>query len=158
MSLRGWPSLEIEGGVRGQTWVVAATLFALLFAPFVAALSPRVAVFAAVLTTTFAVVSFRRVGWFGGARTVQRARWIEQDVWRLLERDGIDRAATLSPDSRIMGRLVWLRFRTDDGERHLFFWGDDLAPNLRRQLVARLQLIAASETHARRDGDPPVPR
>jgi hypothetical protein len=154
MSSHGWPSLEIERSVRSQTAVVAGSLLVLVVAPLMAAIPISIGVAIAAAAMAFGLVSYWRMGWLGGARAILRARWMTEDVWRVWERDGVDLTASLLPESRVLGRLILLRFRTDAGCRRLLFWGDDLPSDVRRRLLMRLRQYAASEAMSASKADP----
>jgi len=156
MSSRGWPSLEIERSGRTQTVVASSVLGVFAVVPNLANLPTMVT--AAVLVTSLAIgaLALWHIGWLGGDRAVVRARWTHEGTWYVWGADGASSEAFLSSSSRAAGRLVWLRFRTAIGHRHLLFWGDDLPADIRRRLVARLRVQGAvserctpeSEAHA----------
>lgn len=145
MSSHGWPLLEIERDARGQRIVVTAALAATASAPFIAQLPLFIALASSLLGLACAALAFWRVGWLGGARTVLRASWTDARTWRLHARGGVQLAATLRPESRVVGKLIWLRFQSDGGQRQLLLWGGALRPDARRRLTARLRMYESAQ-------------
>lgn len=151
MSSPGWPSLEIERSARSQVAVVASVLIAVTAVPGIysllfASLSPSAAAATALSAACFASLSFWRIGWLGGRRAVHSARWVDESEWRIRGQTGVEWPATLSSATRVMGSVLWLRFDTPDGQRHLLFVGSDLAPEPRRRLVARLRVCGGYQS------------
>jgi hypothetical protein len=105
---------------------------------------PQLSLLVAALIATTACflggLSFWRIGWLAGKRTVRKAAWATNGEWRIVDDAGASWPATLLPASRVMGGLVWLRFASEWGRRDLLFVGSDLAPLLRRRLITRLRL------------------
>ncbi|HEY0683654.1 MAG TPA: hypothetical protein VGD45_15080 [Steroidobacter sp.] len=127
-------------------------MLALLSLPAVGALLPvpSVAAISVVVFTGLVVVAgLWSQGWLGRARRVTNLRWLADGRWFLSDGRHENIPATLSADSRVGSRWLWLRWHTDGSARGprnrsmLILQGDLPALDLRR-LGVRLRLESVS--------------
>lgn len=93
---------------------------------------------------------FRNAGWLRGAQRISRVSWRADGSWLLQDERGNVLEAKLRADSRIAGRILWLRWNAAGVRSMLLAPGDAAEPQLRR-LRTRLRLNAY---HVDGDGTP----
>ena len=103
--------------------------------------------FLALAVAVVVVLGFWSQGWLGGADRLTVVSWLSDGSWVLTNADRKNIPATLSAETRIGSRWLWLRWHTAGvGPRHrsmLILKGDVLPAELRR-LGARLRLESVS--------------
>ncbi|HEY5760202.1 MAG TPA: hypothetical protein VIU34_30475 [Steroidobacter sp.] len=101
----------------------------------------------AVTASAVVVLGFWWQGWLGGAERLTTVSWLSDGSWVLTSANRKNISATLSAETRIGSRWLWLRWHTGGaGPRHrsmLILKGDVLPAELRR-LGARLRLESVS--------------
>ena len=101
----------------------------------------------AVTASAVVLFGFWRQGWLGGVERLTTVSWLSDGSWILTSADRKNIPATLSAETRIGSRWMWLRWHTGGaGPRHrsmLLLKGDVLPAELRR-LGARLRLESVS--------------
>ncbi|WP_129647182.1 hypothetical protein [Peristeroidobacter agariperforans] len=86
-------------------------------------------------------------GWLGGADRLTAVSWLSDGSWLLATATRTNIPATLSADSRIGSRWVWLRWHTPGSRprsRSMLILKGDVLPAELRRLNARLRLESVS--------------
>ena len=141
MSLQGLPTLELDVGPRRAERRVA--VLAIVFAagaPWLADLDHTMAILA--LSTAGASLGwagFRRAGWIGGPRRIDRVSWQADGQWLLVDAQGRKFEAVLRPDTRVAAGVIWLRWNAE-GVRSMLLTKGDIATGQLRRLGLRLRL------------------
>jgi hypothetical protein len=144
LSSLGSPSLAIERRAGVERGLIALTLIVLASAPWsIAAFPKSLSAMLSVVGVIAAAIGFWRIGWLGGSRAVRIAMWSSEGEWRLLDQRGQSLAATLSGGSLVSGPVVWLRFDSEAGKRHVLLIGPGSDREVFRRLSARLRLAWA---------------
>jgi hypothetical protein len=121
--------------------LAAAVLVILALTPWcIATLPAVVALPLSVGTSGLAMLGFWHIGWLGGQRAIHRAIWSTEGDWRLVDMAARTWPAALLGSSVVTGSVVWLRFDSEMGQRHLLLVGPGADPDLFRRVVARLRL------------------
>ena len=87
-----------------------------------------------------------RAGWIGSPHRLLGVSWLPDGRWSLADSHGAAIPAELSPDTRLVGDGVWLRWKTTPGRRRsmLLIRGDMPAGQL-RALRVRLRIEALEQ-------------
>jgi hypothetical protein len=89
-------------------------------------------------------------GWLGTAHGIDRVTWHADGRWTLSTRGEPPVGALLLGDSRVAGRWLWLRWRTDQRSlrrvRSMLITVSDLPPGQWRQLAVRVRLQGRTRT------------
>lgn len=86
-------------------------------------------------------------GWLGGGDRLTAVSWLPDGSWVLTSATRKNIPATLSADSRIGSRWLWLRWHTSGarpGHRSMLILKGDVLPAELRRLSARLRLDSVS--------------
>ena len=81
-----------------------------------------------------------RQGWLGGADRLTAVSWLSDGRWLLASDTRKDISATLSSDSRVGSRWLWLHWHTNAGRRSMLIVKGDALPAEFRRLGVRLRL------------------
>jgi hypothetical protein len=138
-------SLTIDvGSRRSERRVGVLALSGVGCAIALLSLPPAYAVPLFVLAAVAVIGGLWSQGWLGGAHRVTAVSWLSDGQWLLSSATQKNIPATLSEDSRIGSRWLWLRWHIAGASRArhrslLLLKGDVLPAELRR-LCARLRL------------------
>ena len=116
---------------------VAAAAMLLPLPPLAAALFFAIAV-------ALIVRGLWRQGWLGGADRLTAVSWLSDGRWQLASATRKNIPATLSADSRVGSRWLWLRWHTQGGRRSMLVLKGDVLPAEFRRLGVRLRLESVS--------------
>lgn len=95
-----------------------------------------------VLTASL-IITLYRAGWLSGAHRIARATWRTDGRWIVERRDGLAVECELCRDSRVAGRVVWLRLRAIDAPHRVYALlvsRSSAADDAVRRLIVRLRL------------------
>jgi hypothetical protein len=146
MSLRGSPTLQLDVSARLlEPWAAVAMISAAVTMPLL--MSDISGFFAVVWGCVSACAvgwGLTRHGWIGGTRRIKRVTWQADGQWVLT--DGADHSfpVNLDPNTRMVGGLLWLRWRAPGSSRAFFMLigPRDLPQADFRRLTVRLSLAA----------------
>ena len=153
MSSPGSPTLELDVAARRTEKRVAwFAIVAAAAAPCLIGASWQI-VLLSIVAAAACRQGFQHAGWLGGAQSLRHITWRPEGHWLLKDVQGREFEATLRADSRLLARLVWLRWNAADQVRDgrtpgivrggtrsmLLSLGDIPEPQLRR-LRVRLRL------------------
>jgi hypothetical protein len=115
--------------------------------------SPRLSALLFMIVTTLVMAGLWWHGWLGGVRRLTGVSWLSDGRWQLTDAGGAI-PATLSRDSRIGSRWLWLRWHTGAGapgprQRSMLLVQGDLDGRDLRRLGVRLRLEAVSRQPTR---------
>lgn len=144
------PTKALTIDVRSRRSERRCVVLASLGAALAIALLPLRPVHTLVLIVTMAAAvlqASRSQGWLDGPNRLTAVSWLSDGRWLLTDATGKNIPATLSADSRVGGRWLWLRWHTEGGgpprRSMLLLKGDALPVELRR-LSVRLRLESGS--------------
>jgi hypothetical protein len=107
----------------------------------------------AVTASTVVLFGFWRQGWLGGADRLTTVSWLSDGSWILSSANRKNIPATLSAETRIGARWLWLRWHTGcevggapPCHRSMLILKGDVLPAELRRLSARLRLESVSST------------
>jgi hypothetical protein len=113
MSSHGSHTLVIELRQARSQRVVALSLLILVgLAPFlvIGTVSPFLVIPVHLAVVAVLAVTFRMVGWLGGAGSLSRVVWRNDGVWRLIETGGGEFEGRLRATSRMSPVAIWLQW------------------------------------------------
>jgi hypothetical protein len=106
----------------------------------------------AVTAAAVVLFGFWRQGWLGGADRLTMVSWLSDGSWMLTSADRKNIPATLSAETRIGSRWLWLRWHTGcevgggrAGGRSMLILKGDVLPAEIRRLSARLRLESGAK-------------
>jgi hypothetical protein len=135
-------------GRRTERWLGALAVLALAIATSLLDLSLLAGAVLFSSVCSLVIAGLWRQGWLGGARRLTGVRWLSDGSWMLNDAAFANLPATLSPQTRVGGRWLWLRWHIELGHgaagspwrrSMLLLQGDLDGPDLRR-LGVRLRL------------------
>jgi hypothetical protein len=105
----------------------------------------------AVTASAVVLFGFWRQGWLGGVDRLTTVSWLSDGSWILTRADRKNIPATLSAETRIGSRWLWLRWHTGcevegvrSGQRSMLLLKGDVLPAELRRLSVRLRLESVS--------------
>jgi hypothetical protein len=102
---------------------------------------------ALLLVSAVVLFGFWWQGWLGGAARLTTVSWLSDGSWVLTSADRKNIPATLSAETRIGSRWLWLRWHTEGAgprQRSMLILKGDVLPAELRRLGARLRLESVS--------------